>query len=148
MSKRALSILAISLAIAAGTASFGCDEDPGVAGGSAASGAVKELSVDELSALLAGDAPPRVLDANNVDTRKEYGTVPGATLLSSYDEYDVAELGGDKERNLVFYCGSTACKAAEGAAKRALAAGYTRVHVMPEGIKGWSKAGKTVTAVN
>jgi rhodanese-related sulfurtransferase len=148
MLKSSLSILAISLAAAAATATLGCDKGADATGEAAASGAVKELSVDELAALLTSDAPPRVLDANNVDTRKEYGTVPGATLLSSYDEYDVAELGGDKERNLVFYCGSTSCKAAEGAAKKALAAGYSRVHVMPDGIKGWSKAGKTVTAVN
>jgi rhodanese-related sulfurtransferase len=137
---------ALALMISATLAiSTGCDKGAGADASGESTQAPAELSVDQVSDLLTGDAPPRVLDANNADTRKEYGTVPGATLLSSYDEYDVAaELGSEKEKQLVFYCGSTACKAAEGAAKRALAAGYTDVAVMPAGIKGWAKAGKTV----
>lgn len=82
-----------------------------------------------------------VLDANNPETRQEYGVVPGAKLLSSSRNYSLSELPGDKNARLVFYCGGMQCRASDHAAKRAAKAGYTRVSVMREGIRGWKKAG-------
>lgn len=49
-----------------------------------------------------------VLDANGDGTRAKYGVIPGARLLTSYDEYNVAtELPPAKSAKLVFYCANT-----------------------------------------
>ena len=80
-------------------------------------------------------------DANSADTRSKLGVIAGATLLSSYRDYDVSsELPIDRARMLVFYCHSPYCTAAADAARRAVGAGYQEVFVMPEGIKGWVEA--------
>jgi rhodanese-related sulfurtransferase len=103
-----------------------------------------QLSVDEVASLLATHAV-RAVDANGPETRQEYGTLPGAVLLSNYRTFDTSELPADKGTELVFYCGGLACSAAPHAAARAKAAGYTDVKVMPQGILGWVKAGKPIS---
>jgi rhodanese-related sulfurtransferase len=96
------------------------------------------LSVDEVAAMLAKGSDVVLCDANNDDTRAKYGVVPGAILLSSYKDYDPASvLPADGARRVVFYCHSEMCGAAAGAARRAMAAGWSNVSVMPAGIKGW-----------
>lgn len=103
-----------------------------------------QLNVDEVASLLAAHAA-RAVDANGAETRKQYGTLPGALLLSNYQTFDTSELPADKSTELVFYCGGLACSAAPHAAARAKAAGYTDVKVMPQGILGWVKAGKPIS---
>ncbi len=88
-----------------------------------------------------------VLDANNPETRKEYGVVPGATLLTSSDDYALSELPSDKNAQLVFYCGGMKCRASDHAAERAAKAGYKQVSVMREGIRGWKAAGAPTQAL-
>ena len=106
---------------------------------------MEQVTVGQLSELMAGDDAPVVIDANSSGVRGEYGTIPGAVLLSSYGKYDIAaELPGDTATPLVFYCSSERCSAAPKAAVRATDAGYTDVRVLPEGIKGWVQAGKPV----
>lgn len=101
------------------------------------------LPVEDVAGLLESKKA-RAVDANGADTRKEYGTLPGAVLLSNARTFDATELPEDKSTELVFYCGSTSCNAAPKAAARAKELGYTAVKVMPEGIRGWVKAGKPV----
>jgi len=49
-----------------------------------------------------------ILDVNVERTREKYGVIPGARLLSSYDDYDVTkELPSAKNSRLVFYCANT-----------------------------------------
>ena len=127
--------LLLALAVAHAVPLAGCNKDEPAA-------QIKTLSVDDLSTLLASQSPPAVYDANGADTREKYGVVPGAKLLSSSSTFETNELPSEKSDKLVFYCGSTKCTAAEGAAKRAAVAGYTDVNVMPAGIRGWSEAGK------
>ena len=99
------------------------------------------LSVAELNAKLVAGADVVVCDANSSETRAKLGVIAGARQLSSYRDYDVAsELPSDRSRALVFYCHSAFCSAAADAARRAVAAGYREVFVMPEGIKGWVAA--------
>lgn len=44
-------------------------------------------------------------DANDAETRAEYGIIPGARLLNSDDHYNVAaDLPADHGAKLVFYC--------------------------------------------
>ena len=108
-----------------------------------------KLTIEQLDTLLKSNTPPSVFDANNEETRKENGVIPGAKLLSSSSNYDVSStLPGDRASKLVFYCGGVKCKAAEGAAKKALIAGYSDVNVLPDGIKGWKTAGKSTSVVN
>jgi rhodanese-related sulfurtransferase len=107
--------------------------------------APKKVTVLELAGLLEGQHPPRVFDANGNSTREEYGVIPGATLLSSSSSYALDLLPTDKATSLVFYCASSWCGAADGAAKRAMRAGYNAVSVLPDGIKGWTQAGLPTT---
>jgi len=64
-------------------------------------------------------------------------------LLSSSREYALSELPAAKDAQLVFYCGGTACRASDNAAKRAASAGYADVSVMRAGIRGWKSAGQS-----
>ena len=106
-----------------------------------------KLTVDEVNALLVTEDKPHLFDANTDSTRAKHGTIPGSTLLTGVD-YDVAKtLPEAKDQKLVFYCSSTKCSAAERAAARAKTAGYSDVSVMPEGIKGWARAGKKVNQI-
>ena len=50
-------------------------------------------------------APVTVIDANDPEFREKNGVIPGATLLSSFDRYDIQkELPASKDAPLVFYC--------------------------------------------
>jgi rhodanese-related sulfurtransferase len=104
------------------------------------------VTVDEVDASIAKhEATP--VDANGDSTRKHMGVLPGAVLLTDSDGYDISELPADKTKSLVFYCGNDACSASHHAAKKALAAGYEHVRVMPSGIAGWVSAGKQVQQI-
>ena len=132
-------LVTAALAAAPALLATGCKKDPADA---AAEAAIKKLAISELAALLESDKTLAVFDANSDSTRKKYGVVPGAKLLSSSSDYDLGLLPASKADSLVFYCSSTQCSAAEGAAKRAVKSGYSNVSILPEGIKGWSKAGQ------
>ena len=106
------------------------------------------LEIAEAAELLAGGSNVVFCDANTDDTRQKYGVIQGAHLLSSYDDYDPAsEVSLNKTLPVVFYCHSERCSAAAGAARRAVAAGYTDVFVLPGGITGWVDAGHPVAPV-
>ncbi|MBX7115572.1 MAG: rhodanese-like domain-containing protein [Myxococcaceae bacterium] len=111
-----------------------------------AESSVKKVTLAELTTLQK-DKKVSVYDANGNDTRKQFGVIPGATLLTSASTYDVKELNADKSTKLVFYCASEKCTSAKQAATRAIEAGYSDVSVFPDGIKGWAKAGQKTTPV-
>ena len=69
----------------------------------------KLMHVADLAALRADpNSHVVILDANVEDTRDKYGVIPGARLLTTYDNYDVAtELPPGKNAKLVFYCANT-----------------------------------------
>ena len=106
--------------------------------------AVSTVSIDELDQMLARNECLAV-DANGTETRKRLGVIPGAVLLGDADSLD--KLPADKTRHLVFYCTNTSCGASHYAAEKAIAAGYTHVKVMPDGIAGWVKAGKQTASI-
>ena len=63
------------------------------------------IHVNDLAKLKASDAKVYIYDANPPDVRSSDGTIPGAKLLASSDDYDVANtLPADKQAKLVFYC--------------------------------------------
>ena len=99
------------------------------------------VNISQAASLFQAKAVP--VDANSPDTRKEYGVIPGARLLSSSSDYDCAsELPSDKGTPLVFYCGNEHCSASDAAAERALSAGYSNVKVLRAGILGWKESGQ------
>ena len=102
---------------------------------------IAEITVEDADKALQSGA--MAFDANSERTRKEYGTVPDAVILTSSSKYDLAQLPEDKSKDLIFYCSNTKCTASDAAAERASTHGYERVHVMREGIKGWKAAGKS-----
>ena len=65
--------------------------------------------------------------------------VPGARHLDPLS-YGQGELPPGKDAPLVFYCSNPLCRKAPNAARRAEAMGYTNVHVMSAGIRGWRRA--------
>jgi rhodanese-related sulfurtransferase len=104
------------------------------------------ISVDDVDAhITKGTA--QAVDANNPTTRQHEGVVPGAVLLTDSETFALTELPADKGKELVFYCANTHCGASHQAASKAIAAGYSNVKVMPEGIAGWVKAGKRVQTI-
>jgi rhodanese-related sulfurtransferase len=107
--------------------------------------AVSPVSVDELDRLLASHQCVAV-DANGDTTRRRMGVIPGAVLLR--DTGAVDQLPADRATGLVFYCANAACRASHEAAEQAIAAGYTHVRVLPDGIAGWVKAGKRTAATS
>ena len=134
-----------ALAIAFGLALAACHKAPAPAEDAAEpatnAASVAELSVTDVATLIQAKAAT-IVDANNAETRQEQGVVPGALLLSSSREYALSELPAEKQTKLVFYCGGTACRASDNAAKRAAEAGYADVSVMRAGIRGWKSAGQ------
>jgi rhodanese-related sulfurtransferase len=103
---------------------------------------VREVSVSDVATFVQTKAAT-IVDANGPETRQQMGVVPGAVLLSNSHDYALSELPAAKDTKLVFYCGGTMCRASDGAAKRAVSAGYADVSVMRAGIKGWKDAGQT-----
>jgi rhodanese-related sulfurtransferase len=102
-----------------------------------------QVSVDQLVSLRKAKAVT-ILDANDVETRNKMGVIPGATLLTSFEKYELAQLPASKSSKLVFYCANTMCTASHAAAERAVTAGYKDVAVLPAGIEGWVEAGQAV----
>jgi len=110
--------------------------------GTETSDGLRSVTVGDLAALRT-TGKVVVLDANGPETRSRYGVIPGAVLLTHYDDYDVGrELPTDRGRTLVFYCANERCMASHKAAQRAIDAGFTDVSVLPAGIMGWKNAGQ------
>jgi rhodanese-related sulfurtransferase len=109
----------------------------------------KLIHVKDLKNLIDNHTPNlHIYDANAPETRDKYGVIPGAQLIAAPDGYRVSTtLPAQKSDPLVFYCANQVCIASHEAARRALAAGYTNVSVMSDGIMGWKAAGEpTVSA--
>lgn len=136
---RTLLVLAAAAALLLACSKRADDEAP--APSTRAAREVPAISIDELAARLAkGDC--RAVDANGDPTRRRFGVIPGAVLLSDSETFLPHELPADKAKGLVFYCANEHCGASGEAAERAITAGYIDVKVFRAGIAGWAKAGK------
>jgi len=76
-----------------------------------------------------------VFDVNSAQSWQK-AHVPGAKNLDPAN-FVVADLPGDKNSSLVFYCSNPMCRKAPIAANRAKQMGYENVKVMSAGISGW-----------
>jgi len=137
-----------SAAAVCATLAVACHTSPSTSTERAAPNAVEETKVSEVTVgeveHFVKDKSATLFDANDEDTRKEYGVVPGAVLLPG-KEYPLSALPAAKSDKLVFYCGGTQCRASDKAAARAAAAGYRDVSVMRAGIRGWKDAGQATS---
>ena len=153
MLKLLASSAVFALVVAAAQPARACDGMDEAAKGAttaqAAKPSIKTVTVDELAARLAEaekkKAALAVFDVNSAETRTSQGIIPTAVLLPSSKDFDVALLPKNKGDGVVFYCSLEQCGASKKAAKRALEAGHTDVSVLPAGIAGWVKAGKSVS---
>ena len=106
-----LAVLALAGALPAiaGSGSSAWDKLSTLLTGKHADDKFKLMHVADLAALRADpNSHVVVLDANVDTTREKYGVIPGARLLTTYDNYDVAtELPPAKNAKLVFYCANT-----------------------------------------
>ncbi len=113
----------------------------GTCGAVAQSGAVGKMSIDEVAGLITAGTVA-IVDVNGPE-RYAKGHLPGAAW-SAFNDVKPSELPAEKDRTLVFYCANEMCSASDDAARQAASFGYSRVYVMPAGIYGWEKSGRTV----
>ncbi|HEY3254289.1 MAG TPA: rhodanese-like domain-containing protein [Polyangiaceae bacterium] len=134
-----------TLAVACHTSSpsSSSSTEPATTGATGEEKKIAEVTVSDVEHFVK-DKSATIFDANDGDTRKEYGVVPGAVLLTG-KEYPLNVLPAAKTDKLVFYCGGTQCRASDKAASRAASAGYSDVSVMRAGIRGWKDAGQATS---
>ena len=99
----------------------------------------KMMTAEQLRDRMQAAPPVTVIDVNS-DERWAKGHVPGARHMLR-ENLNASTLPTNKDAMLVFYCGSSRCKASHKAASAAVGLGYTNVWVMGDGIKGWEEKG-------
>ena len=103
-------------------------------------GEVKDITIPELkTALTTGHVA--LLDANGTKSWQE-GHIAGAIDFKGNEDKLASLLPKDKSALVIAYCGSPKCMAYKAAAAAAQKLGYTNVRHLPDGIKGWVKAGE------
>jgi rhodanese-related sulfurtransferase len=145
--RRAFLSAAIAAAfVAIGESAFAFDLGKVITNDPAPPDSFKLIHVADLAALIANkNSHVNIYDANRWSLRSTVGVIPGAHMLTSPDQYDVAgTLPAAKDAKVVFYCADTRCMASHEAARRATDAGYSDVSVMADGIFGWKAAGEPV----
>ena len=102
---------------------------------------VSYISVDELKAKLDAHAPLHLFETLSADHFR-HSHIPGAINMPPEKVAQVAaEHVTDKNAEIVVYCLDTECHAAENAARKLMALGYTNVHDFAGGKKSWVDAG-------
>lgn len=105
-------------------------------------GDVKDITIPELKAAIAAQAVV-LIDANGSESWHK-GHIAGAIDFEATSAKLAALLPKDKNAVIVAYCGGPKCMAYKAAAAAAVKLGYTNVKHLPDGIKGWVKAGEPV----
>jgi len=102
---------------------------------------LRTISSDALHRLIQS----QTVTAIDVNPRQSWvsARVPGAMNIDPVN-YSASDLPADKDTALIFYCSNFMCRKAPNAARRAEQMGFTNVHVMSAGIKGWLDAGLPV----
>jgi len=109
-------------------------------------GDVQDITIPELkAALTAGNVT--LVDANGTKSWQE-GHIAGAIDFKANEAKLDSLLPKDKSALVVAYCGGPKCMAYKAAAAAAQKLGYTNVKHLPDGIKGWVKAGEPTEKSN
>jgi rhodanese-related sulfurtransferase len=133
----------VSFVLALSLLAFGCNASkrqtaPAI---EAEHAAIKTVTISEVASFVQAHSAV-IVDANGEKTRREQGVIPSAVLLTDHENYSLSELPPAKLTKLVFYCGNLQCGASHVGAARAVAAGYSDVNVLPDGIAGWKQSGQ------
>lgn len=136
--------LAAAQAVSAGE---GCGASKSSCEGKKDSAKVKTIDTEGLQTLLASGEQVAVIDARSAKY-DDGQRIPGATALTAdATEEQIAAALPSKDTRVVTYCSNLKCPASEKLAERLQALGYTDVVKYPEGIQGWTEAGKDVVTV-
>ena len=109
----------------------------------------KIITVDEVARLVALGSEVESFEL--VDSRPlvlyDEGHIPGAVSIP-YREFNAfaGKLPKEKDKLVIFYCGSRACRLGRYSAGKAEKMGYTRVKVFADGLHAWNKAGNLVVS--
>ncbi|MGO9015431.1 MAG: rhodanese-like domain-containing protein [Dissulfurispiraceae bacterium] len=109
----------------------------------------KIVTADEVARLVA--LGPEEGKFELVDSRPlvfyDEGHIPGAISIP-YREFNesAGKLPKEKNKMIIFYCGSRACRLSQFCAGKAEKMGYTRVKVFADGLHAWKKAGNLVVS--
>lgn len=102
---------------------------------------VAYISVEELKAKLDGENPPVLFETLPAGYFR-HSHIPGAINMPPEQTLQiVTEHVADKNAEIVVYCLDTDCHAAEKAARKLTALGYTNVFDFAGGKKAWAEAG-------
>ena len=102
---------------------------------------VPYISVDELKTKLDAENPPFLFETLSADYFR-HSHIPGAINMPPEKTLQVVtEHVADKNAEIVVYCLDTECHAAEKAARKLMALGYTNVFDFAGGKKAWAEAG-------
>ena len=107
---------------------------------------MSRVSVDELNDLLAGQAPPLVVDVRSLSSQRR-GRIPGAIWIDShaFDESLRARGLGDRIAQVVIvYCDCPNEASAATVAKKLMRVGFKRVRPLGGGIDAWIAKGYSV----
>ena len=111
--------------------------------------AEKIVTVDEVARLVA--LGPEKGSFELVDSRPlvryNEGHIPGAISIP-YREFNefAGKLPKEKDKLIIFYCGSRVCYLSLSSACKAEKMGYTRVKVFADGLHAWKKTGNLVVS--
>jgi len=107
---------------------------------------MSRVSVDELNDLLAGQAPPLVVDVRSLSSQRR-GRIPGAIWIDShaFDESLRARgLGERIAQDVIVYCDCPNEASAATVAKKLMRVGFKRVRPLGGGIDAWIAKGYSV----
>lgn len=104
---------------------------------SAAKSAIRQVSVKEVQAIVAGKQKGVLIDSRSAEQFRA-GHIPRAIHLPVDEKMD-GKLSKDKNILLVFYCGAEQCGLSTLAAEKAVEMGYKKVGVYKGGWRGWTQ---------
>lgn len=104
-------------------------------------GGLLAVSVSHVKKLMDSETNMVLIDSRPKARKYDKGHIPGAISIpdKSFDQLSY-KLPADRTTPLYFYCGGMKCKLSPSSAKKAVALGYNKVFIMPEGYPGWVSA--------
>jgi membrane protein DedA with SNARE-associated domain/rhodanese-related sulfurtransferase len=107
---------------------------------------MSRVSVDELNDLLAGQAPPLVVDVRSLSSQRR-GRIPGAIWIDSHAFDESLRARGLTDRigqDVIVYCDCPNEASAATVAKKLMRVGFRRVRPLGGGIDAWIAKGYSV----
>ena len=104
-------------------------------------GGLEAVSIAHIKKLVDSKAKVVIIDSRPKARKYDKGHIPGAISIpdTQFDQFK-DQLPADKATPLYFYCGGLKCKLSPNSAQKAIALGYTKVYIVPEGYPAWKKA--------